>query len=133
MIFGSVTGALGLLAIPVSFIVLCIIFKCKRSKETLSIAYSYPIYDYPIHLPENNDYQIVAGKTRIEGMTSVTVMERNEAYGLSPCTLDEDYCDLNDSSSAADSNRDSSRIIIARNEAYGENSLIMSEETNENV
>ena len=39
-------------------------------------------------------------------------------YDLSPY---EDYCDLNDSSSAADSNRGSSRIIIARNEAYGEN------------
>ena len=65
-----------------------------------------------------NDYQIVADKGRIEGMTSVAVMERNEAYDLSPY---EDYCDLNDSSSAADSNRGSSRIIIARNEAYGEN------------
>ena len=45
------------------------------------------------------------------------VMERNEAYDLSPYTFDEDYCDLNDSSSAAASNRDSSRIIVARNEA----------------
>ena len=52
---------------------------------------------------------------------------------MSPCALDEDYCDLNDSSSAADSNRGSSRIIIARSEAYSENSLIVSEETNENV
>ena len=98
-IVGSVAGVLGLLAVPVSFIVLCIL---KRSKETLSIAYSYPIYyDYPTHLPENNDHQIVAEKTRTEGMSSDTVMERNEAYGLSPCALDEDYCDLNDSSSAA--------------------------------
>ena len=111
VIVGSVAGALGLLAVPVSFIALCILYKCKRSKETLSSAYSYPIYDYPTHLPENNDYQIVAEKTRVEGMTSDAVMERNEAYGLSPCTLDEDYCDLNDSSSAADSNRDSGRII----------------------
>ena len=78
-------------------------------------------------------YQIVADKTRIEDMTSDAVMERNEAYGLSSCALDEDYCDLIDNSSAADSNRDSGRIIIARNEAYGENSLIMSEGTNENV
>ena len=131
VIAGSVAGVLGLLAIPVSFIVLCIIFKCKRTKETVSIAYSYPIYDYPTHLPENNDYQIVAEKTRTEGMSSDTVMERNEAYGLSPCALDEDYCDLNDSSSAVDINGENSRIITARNEAYGENSP--SEETDENV
>ena len=106
VIVGSVAGALGLLAIPVSFIVLCILYKCKRSKEILSIAYSYPIYDYPTHLPENNDYQIVAEKTRAEGMSSDAVMERNEAYCLSPCALDEHYCDLNgsSSSSAADIN-----------------------------
>ena len=123
VIAGSVAGVLGLLAVPVSFIILCIIFKCKRTKETVSIAYSYPIYDYPTHLPENNDYQIVAEKTRTEGMSLDAVMERNEAYGLSPCALDEDYCELNDSSSAADINGESGRIIIARNEAYGENSL----------
>ena len=66
------------------------------------------------HLPEKNDYQIVVEKTRTEGMSSDAVMERNEAYGLSPCTLDEDYCDLNDSSSAADISGESGRIIIAR-------------------
>ena len=120
------------MAVPVSFIVLCILYKCKRSKETLSIAYSYPIYyDYPTHLPENNDYQIVADKIRAEGMSSDAVMERNEVYSLSPCALDEDCCDLNDSSSVAAINGESGRIIIARNEAYGENSL--SEETDENV
>ena len=91
VIAGSVAGVLGLLAIPISFIVLCILYKCKRTKETLSIAYSYPIY-------ENNDYQIVVEKIRTEGMSSDAVMERNEAYGLSPRALDEDYCDLNDSS-----------------------------------
>ena len=64
-------------------------------------------------------------------MSSDAVMERNEAYSLSPCAVDEDYCDLNDSSSAADISGESGRIIIARNEAYGENSL--SKETDENV
>jgi hypothetical protein len=131
IIVGSVAGALGLSAILVSFIALCILLKCKRSKETLSIASSYPIYDYPTYLPENNDYQIVADKRSIDGMTSDAVMERNEAYGLSSCTLDEHlYCDLNGSSSAADVNRGSGRIIIAMNEAYGEN---ISEETDENM
>ena len=128
VIVGSVAGALGLLAVLFSFVALCILLKCKRSKEMLSITTSYPIYDYPTHLPENNDYQIV-DKRRIDGMISDAVMERNEAYGLSPCTLDEDYCDLNGNSSAADI-RGSSKIITARNEAYGENS---SEETDENV
>ena len=128
VIVGSVAGVLGLLAILSSFVVLCILFKCKRSKETLSITTSYPIYDYPTHLPENNDYQIV-DKRRIDGMISDVVMERNEAYGLSPSTLDEDYCDMNGSRSAADITG-SSRIITARNEAYGENS---SEETDENM
>ena len=69
----------------------------------MSIAYSYPIYDHPTHLPENNDYQIVAEKTRAEGMSSDAVMERNEAYGLSPCALDEDL-NGSSSSSAADIN-----------------------------
>ena len=125
VIVGSVAGTLGLLAIPFSIVALCILFKCTRSKETLSITASYPIYDYPTHLPENNDYQIVDKRTGIDGMISDVVMETNEAYGLIPCTLDEDYCDLSGSSSAADVGS-SGRIIIARNEAYGEHS---SEET----
>ena len=55
-----------------------------------------------LHTFENNDYQIVVEKTRTEGMNSDAVMERNKAYSLSPCALDEDCCDLNDSSSVAD-------------------------------
>ena len=40
----------------------------------MNIAYSYPIiYDYPTHLPKNNDYQIVAEKTKTEGMSSDAV------------------------------------------------------------
>ncbi len=119
VIVGSV-AALGLLTIIFSFVALCILLKCKRSKETLSITTSYPIYDYPTHHPENNnDYQVV-DKRRIEAgdMISNAMMERNEAYGLSPYTFDdENYCDLNENSNTRDS-----RIMVARNEAYGENS-----------
>jgi hypothetical protein len=113
----SIAGALGLSAILISFITLCILVKCKRSKETLNIASNHPTYDYPMYLPENSEHQTVADKRSNDGMISDAVMERNEAYDLSPCTLD--YCDMNGSSSAADVNRGGSKIIITRNEAYG--------------
>ena len=80
-----------------------------------------PMYDY-IDLPElkdDHDQGADHPPNQVNSNDGDAVMERNEAYGLSPCALDEDYCDLNDSSSAADISRDSGRIIIASNEAYG--------------
>ena len=81
------------------------------------------MYDY-IDLPELNDdhdQSVDYPPNQVNWNDGDAMMERNEAYDLSPYTLDEDYCDMNDSSSAADINRDSGRIIIARNEAYGTN------------
>ena len=78
-----------------------------------------PVYDY-IDLPElkdDHDQSVDCPPNQVNWNDGDAVMERNEAYGLSPYTFDEDYCDLNNSSSAAASNRDSGRIIIARNEA----------------
>ena len=133
IIVGSVAGVLCLLAIVLSFFILCILFKHKRSKQALNIttSYNYPIYDYPTHLPEDNDYQVVDKRTIANGgMISDAVMERNEAYGLSPCALDEDYCELSGTSPSVDFNGGGDRIIVARNEAYGENSY---EQTEENI
>ena len=82
---------------------------------------SQPVYDY-IDLPElkdDHDLSIDPPPNQVNWNDGDAVMERNEAYGLSPCTLVEDYCDLTDSSSAADISRDSGRIIIASNEAHG--------------
>ena len=88
---------------------------------------SQPVYDY-IDLPEHkddHDQSVDRPPNQVDWNGRDAVMERNEAYSLNPYALNEDYCDLNDSSSAADSklNTDSGRIVIARNEAYGANCL----------
>ena len=90
---------------------------CTSSKDA---GVPQPVYDY-IDLPElkdDHDQGVDHPPNQVNSNDGDAVMERNEAYGLSPYY--EDYCDLNDSSSAADISRDSSTIVIARNEAYGQ-------------
>ena len=130
-VIGAVLGSAAIIVVliiaGILAVVVCGVIHKRRkvctSNEDAGVP--QPVYDY-IDLPEfkdDNDQSVDHPPNQVDWNDGDSVMERNEAYGLSPYALDEDYCDLNDSSSAADISRDSGRIIIARNEAYGVNCL----------
>ena len=131
-VIGAVLGSAAIIIVILAGIlaVVCGVIYAQNKSRTVCASNRdagdpQPVYDY-IDLPHQS---VDCPPNQVNRNDGDAVMERNEAYGLSPYY--EDYCDLNDtvSSSAADISRDCGTIIIARNEAYGANNL--SANTNE--
>lgn len=128
----AVAAAFGLILSTIA-LCLCLRWNKRVHRKDAQTSYSnYPIYDYPnYNIPENltNDYQIVdIGRTQVGDNNSNNMlvitggaedMERNEAYGVSNNSFNENSfmgtdvsCDVNSDTCAS--------IILERNEAYGE-------------